>query len=193
MKELFDIVSRQCSETVTNAYSTSFSSATKMLSPTIRQDIYNIYGFVRFADEIVDSFHDFNKEELLNLFELDLKKSIKEISLIILIFLTGCSSTTFVYNRIDFLLPWYLASYVDLSRDQKQYLDELLIPFFSWHRHEELPRYAEIINSVEEILDSEVKVITDDNNFFDTKFETETKGDGKGDIKGYGKQPFGKK
>ena len=42
-------------------------------------------------------------------------------------------------------------------------------------------------------LDSEVKVITDDNNFFDTKFETETKGDGKGDIKGYGKQPFGKK
>ena len=72
--------------------------------------------------------------------------------------MTGCSSTTFVYNRIDFLLPWYLASYVDLSRDQKQYLDELLIPFFSWHRHEELPRYAEIINSVEEILDSEVKV-----------------------------------
>ena len=42
-------------------------------------------------------------------------------------------------------------------------------------------------------LDSEVKVITDDNNFFDTKFETDTKGDGKGDIKGYGKQPFGKK
>ena len=72
--------------------------------------------------------------------------------------MTGCSSTTFVYNRIDFLLPWYLASYVDLSRDQKQYLDELLIPFYSWHRHEELPRYAEIINSVEEILDSEVKV-----------------------------------
>ena len=87
-----------------------------------------------------------------------MQKILKKFSLIILIFLTGCSSTTFVYNRIDFLLPWYLASYVDLSRDQKQYLDELLIPFFSWHRHEELPRYAEIINSVEEILDSEVKV-----------------------------------
>ena len=42
-------------------------------------------------------------------------------------------------------------------------------------------------------MDSEVKVVTDNNNFFDTKFETETKGDGKGDIKGYGKQPFGKK
>jgi len=87
-----------------------------------------------------------------------MQKILKKFSLIILIFLTGCSSTTFVYNRIDFLLPWYLASYVDLSRDQKQYLDELLIPFFSWHRHEELPRYADIINSVEEILDSEVKV-----------------------------------
>ena len=87
-----------------------------------------------------------------------MQKILKKFSLIILIFLTGCSSTTFIYNRIDFLLPWYLASYVDLSRDQKQYLDELLIPFYSWHRHEELPRYAEIINSVEEILDSEVKV-----------------------------------
>ena len=87
-----------------------------------------------------------------------MQKILKKFSLIILIFLTGCSSTTFIYNRIDFLLPWYLASYVDLSRDQKQYLDELLIPFFSWHRHEELPRYADIINSVEEILDSEVKV-----------------------------------
>ena len=83
---------------------------------------------------------------------------LKKFALIALIFLTGCSSTTFVYNRIDILLPWYLGSYVDLSRDQKQYLDELLIPFFNWHRHEELPRYAEIINSVQGLLDSEVEV-----------------------------------
>ena len=48
---------------VTNAYSTSFSMATKMLSDNIRQDIYNIYGFVRFADEIVDTFHDYDKEK----------------------------------------------------------------------------------------------------------------------------------
>jgi len=86
------------------------------------------------------------------------QKILKKFALIALIFLTGCSSTTFVYNWIDYLLPWYFASYVDLSRDQKNYLDELLIPFFSWHRHEELPRYAEIINSVEGLLDSEVKV-----------------------------------
>lgn len=77
MKALFDIVSRSCSKTVTNAYSTSFSLATKMLAPSIRQDIYNIYGFVRFADEIVDTFHDYNKEELFNDFEKDLHKSIE--------------------------------------------------------------------------------------------------------------------
>ena len=67
MKKLFDDVSYQCSKEVTQSYSTSFSLATKMLNPSIRQDIYNIYGFVRFADEIVDSFHDYPKEELFNL------------------------------------------------------------------------------------------------------------------------------
>ncbi|MFC4633001.1 phytoene/squalene synthase family protein [Dokdonia ponticola] len=72
MKSLFDIVSRQCAMTVTKSYSTSFSSATKMLSPIIRQDIYNIYGFVRFADEIVDSFHDYDKDVLFERFEQDL-------------------------------------------------------------------------------------------------------------------------
>jgi len=61
MKALFDIVSHQCSKAVTNSYSTSFSLATKMLAKSIRQDIYNIYGFVRFADEIVDSFCGFDQ------------------------------------------------------------------------------------------------------------------------------------
>ncbi|MEM9647671.1 MAG: squalene/phytoene synthase family protein, partial [Bacteroidota bacterium] len=61
MKTIFDDVSRSCSKIVTESYSTSFSLATKMLSTSIRQDIYNIYGFVRFADEIVDTFHDYNK------------------------------------------------------------------------------------------------------------------------------------
>ena len=61
MKALFDKVSNDCSVNVTKSYSTSFSTAVKMLAPSIRQDIYTIYGFVRFADEIVDSFHDYNK------------------------------------------------------------------------------------------------------------------------------------
>ena len=77
MKSLFDTVSQSCSKVVTKSYSTSFSLATKMLAPSIRQDIYNIYGFVRFADEIVDSFHDYNKEELFNKFENDYNHAIK--------------------------------------------------------------------------------------------------------------------
>jgi len=82
MKALFDKVSNDCSISVTKAYSTSFSSAVKMLAPCIRQDIYNIYGFVRFADEIVDSFHDYDKEVLFNKFEKDLEDAlIHKISL----------------------------------------------------------------------------------------------------------------
>ena len=77
MKSIFDKVSFNCSENVTKSYSTSFSSAVKMLAPSIRQDIYNIYGFVRFADEIVDTFHDYNKEELFQMFEIDLENSLK--------------------------------------------------------------------------------------------------------------------
>ncbi len=77
MKSIFDNVSYDCSKIVTQSYSTSFALATKMLAPSIRKDIYNIYGFVRFADEIVDSFHDYNKEELFNDFEKELSNSIK--------------------------------------------------------------------------------------------------------------------
>jgi phytoene/squalene synthetase len=77
MKDLFDKISFDCSRNVTKSYSTSFSSAVKMLAPNIRQDIYNIYGFVRFADEIVDSFHDYNKEELFAGFEKDLEMALQ--------------------------------------------------------------------------------------------------------------------
>jgi phytoene/squalene synthetase len=77
MKAIFDTISFDCSRNVTKTYSTSFSSAVKMLAPTIRQDIYNIYGFVRFADEIVDSFHDYDKEHLFQLFENDLCLALK--------------------------------------------------------------------------------------------------------------------
>ena len=70
-KQLFDEVSYASSKLVTKKYSTSFSLATRMLSLSIRGAIYNIYGFVRFADEIVDSFHEFDKETLLLAFEND--------------------------------------------------------------------------------------------------------------------------
>jgi len=77
MKALFDKVSYNSSKLVTETYSTSFALATKMLAPSIRADIYNIYGFVRFADEIVDTFYDFPQEELFNSFEKDLEDALK--------------------------------------------------------------------------------------------------------------------
>ena len=77
MKSLYDVVSHECSKLVTNRYSTSFSLGTRLLNSSIRTHIYNIYGFVRFADEIVDSFHEFNKEELLNRFTEDLMHAIE--------------------------------------------------------------------------------------------------------------------
>ena len=77
MKSIFDRVSRDCSKIVTESYSTSFALATKMLSSSIRHDIYNIYGFVRFADEIVDTFHDYDKETLFNDFENALEEALK--------------------------------------------------------------------------------------------------------------------
>ena len=78
MKSLFDQVSYRCSKQVTESYSTSFSLATKMLDISIRQDIYNIYGFVRFADEIVDSFHDYDKALLFERFEFDLANALRD-------------------------------------------------------------------------------------------------------------------
>ena len=75
-----------------------------------------------------------------------------------MVFLVGCSSTTFIYNRIDFLLPWYLESYVDLNQEQRKNLNELLEPFFEWHREEELPKYAEIIGDLELLLDEKIEL-----------------------------------
>ncbi|WP_396638351.1 phytoene/squalene synthase family protein [Maribacter sp. R77961] len=77
MKATFDMVSYQCSKLVTERYSTSFALATKMLDTSIRSDIYNIYGFVRFADEIVDTFHDYDKDVLFNKFENDLEEALE--------------------------------------------------------------------------------------------------------------------
>jgi phytoene/squalene synthetase len=77
MKGLFDQVSRTCSRNVTQTYSTSFSAAVRMLSPSIRQDIHNIYGFVRLADEIVDSFHGYDRARLLGDFRRDLDQALE--------------------------------------------------------------------------------------------------------------------
>lgn len=82
MKHLFDTSSEKCSKLVTKTYSTSFSLGIKMIRPKIRNSIYGIYGFVRYADEIVDSFNGYNQEELFLEFEQDYYKSLeRKISL----------------------------------------------------------------------------------------------------------------
>lgn len=78
MKRIFDLVSSQTSMLVTQEYSTSFSLGTKLLGKTIRQDIYNIYGFVRLADEIVDSFQAYDQEALFHEFEKQLYQALED-------------------------------------------------------------------------------------------------------------------
>lgn len=77
MKELYDKVALKCSRLTTRSYSTSFSLGIRFLAAHLRDPIYAIYGFVRFADEIVDSFHDFDKEKLLDQFSKDTFDAIK--------------------------------------------------------------------------------------------------------------------
>lgn len=70
--------------------------------------------------------------------------------------LSACSGTTFVYNRLDFILPWYVDDYAELNTQQDAYLDELLDPFLAWHRSQELPAYVTIIDGIESRLDEPV-------------------------------------
>lgn len=77
MKELFDQVSYETSKLTTRRYSTSFSLGIRFLNKSLHRAIYNIYGFVRFADEIVDTFHDYDKNTLLAEFKTDTFKAIE--------------------------------------------------------------------------------------------------------------------
>ena len=109
MKKLFDDVSFKCSKIVTKNYSTSFSLAVYMLAPSIRPAIYSIYGFVRFADEIVDSFHGYDKEDLINDFEKEYYKGYKNnISLNPI--LNSFQQTVKKYNITDDLVQAFLKS-----------------------------------------------------------------------------------
>ena len=78
MKHKFDTLSARCSKLTTTSYSTSFSLGIKFLNSEFHHHIYSIYGFVRFADEIVDSFHNFNKADLLEKFTRDTYEAIEQ-------------------------------------------------------------------------------------------------------------------
>jgi hypothetical protein len=82
-----------------------------------------------------------------------LVRKFRILTLAALLVLGACSGTTFVYNRLDFLLPWYVDDYAELNTEQELYLEELLAPFLAWHRTQELPAYIEIIDAIEKGLD----------------------------------------
>ncbi|MEA9412848.1 phytoene/squalene synthase family protein [Flavobacterium sp. PL02] len=109
MKQLFDNVSFKCSKLVTQSYSTSFSLAVYMLAPSIRDAIYSIYGFVRFADEIVDSFHGFDKKYLIDDFEKEYYKAI-EAGISLNPILNSFQQTVKQYNITDDLVQSFLKS-----------------------------------------------------------------------------------
>ena len=75
--------------------------------------------------------------------------------LLAVLMLAGCTSA-FVYNRLDWLIPWYVDGYMDLTRDQRQALQEQLGPTLEWHREEELASYIEILDHIETGVDGPV-------------------------------------
>jgi len=78
MNSLYQKTCHECSQLITNRYSTSFSMGIRLFTKPLQVPIYAIYGFVRFADEIVDTFHDFNKTELLKKFRADTYEAIEQ-------------------------------------------------------------------------------------------------------------------
>ncbi|MGF1585451.1 MAG: phytoene/squalene synthase family protein [Bacteroidales bacterium] len=77
MKESFDKVSFRASKFTTLTYSTSFSLGIRLFSKRFHEPIYAIYGFVRLADEIVDSFHEYDRQHLLNDFKIQTREAIE--------------------------------------------------------------------------------------------------------------------
>src|SRR5690606_472255 len=75
---LFHTASTECSKAITTCYSTSFSSAIALLHPDLRGPIFDIYGFVRLADEIVDSFHAHDRAKLLAKFRTDTYSALEQ-------------------------------------------------------------------------------------------------------------------
>lgn len=119
---LFYEVSRLCSKTTTEKYSTSFSSAIKLLHKKLHTPIYNIYGFVRFADEIVDTFHEYDKATLLAEFKAETYNAIERgISLNPI--LQSFQETVNEYNiGFDLIDAFFNSMEMDLT--QSSYTDE---------------------------------------------------------------------
>jgi phytoene/squalene synthetase len=119
MRQLFDSLSFETSKRTTKRYSTSFSLGIRFLHKDLHKPIYNIYGFVRFADEIVDTFHDQDKEVLLNEFKEDTYKAIERgISLNPI--LNAFQETINKYNVPLDLIETFLKS-MEMDLDNSEY------------------------------------------------------------------------
>lgn len=122
MKALYDNVSFECSRLTTEAYSTSFSLGIKFLDKDIRDAVYSIYGFVRFADEIVDTFHDYPKRELLEDFRKETQKALDQrISLNPI--LNSFQATIHAY-QIDYKLIETFLDSMEMDLDDRVYDQE---------------------------------------------------------------------
>lgn len=121
MKALFDSTSYDCSKLITKKYSTSFSLGILLFKPSIRPAIYAIYGFVRYADEIVDTFNDYQQEELLDEFENDYNKALeRKISLNPI--LNAFQEVVLRYDLQEFVTSFLKSMRRDLS--QTSYLSQ---------------------------------------------------------------------
>lgn len=121
-KNIYDNLSEMCSKTTTNLYSTSFSLGILLFNKEIRSHIYSIYGFVRLADEIVDSFHDYKQAELLNDFKQETYKSISNgISLNPI--LNSFQKTVREYNIPHDLINSFLLS-MEMDLHKSEYSNE---------------------------------------------------------------------
>jgi len=89
-------------------------------------------------------------------------EKVKKLPLILVLLLVSCSTSTFIYNRINFILPWYIGSFVDLDAEQRDYLNDLLVPFLDWHQTNEMPFYLKILDTSESLLLSKRKIRADD-------------------------------
>lgn len=119
MENLYENVSFQCSKLVTTNYSTSFSLGVRLLHKDFRLPIYSLYGFVRLADEIVDTFHQSNKKELLERFKKDTHDAINDkISLNPIL---HCFQNTINKYKIDITLIDTFLKSMEMDLDKTNY------------------------------------------------------------------------
>lgn len=123
MLNLYEQVCFECSTNITKRYSTSFSTGIRVFNKAFRAPIYSIYGFVRFADEIVDTFHGFEKKELLSEFRRDVHLAI-ERKISINPILHSFQSTVHEYEIETSFIDAFLDS-MEMDLSHSTYKDEL--------------------------------------------------------------------